>query len=378
MARSAAVIFALAAAVAAAPVLAGTHSYKYTNFCQMPTLSLVGTAAKVEWSRVRLNGLKDGANEMGAFWHSQPMSGMRSVSATLTFQLHEFTDGGGDGFAVVLQTESQFALGSAASGLGYSGITGAGVAVEVDLFQNTDIGDRSNKEISVHVGSSSLSADETQSIGRTTFDAVRDGNTHTMTVTLTPSGSATTITVGMDGTTMVTGTIDAATTSSMNLAGKDVYLGVTGATGGRYNLFDMVSMAVSWTDSGPASSSCDEGFSGSSCEADSALSARECPMLSDCVICVQSHFCCGFVSDSSQCKDVTSGVGGTITDGDCPEQQLAEEAEKNKQAAIALGVLFGLVTLAFIISSAYWYRRVKRAEGRASMLGDMGEEYSKL
>ena len=55
---------------------------------------------------------------------------------------------GGDGFALLLQTEGPAALGGAGAGLGYAGL-GNGVALEFDTWADADVADPGDNHVAV-------------------------------------------------------------------------------------------------------------------------------------------------------------------------------------------------------------------------------------
>lgn len=123
--------------------------------------------------------------------HSRACTQVRDRLLTLrTYQV--CTTHGGDGFAFVIQLGDDFsaALGAAASGLGYAGLTNA-IAVEFDTWYNPerDYEDLMQDHIAVYAsprGGGSISSDAFTRISKVHAADIADGQLHTVRVTYYP------------------------------------------------------------------------------------------------------------------------------------------------------------------------------------------------
>jgi hypothetical protein len=142
---------------------------------------------------------------------------------------------GADGFAFVVQNDSNTALGSAGGGIGYDGIPKS-VAVEFDTYQNVFgcASDPDNNHISIHTdGTNPNSVDECFSVGSTSIiPNLSDGNVHFVQIGYV-SGK---MSVWVDGSLVLSKAVSL--TPAVDSLGR-AYLGFTAATGAGYEIHDI-------------------------------------------------------------------------------------------------------------------------------------------
>lgn len=135
-------------------------------------------------------------------WHKlrQPVSN----GLETTFQFRITPNGGGksEGFAFVIQNESNSSLGGGGGKLGYDGITN-GIAVEFDTRKSsaTEIGaaDPVGNRIDVHsLGTAANSASQLASLGSVEVANLDDGNVHLARIKYTPRDPVGTLEVFLD------------------------------------------------------------------------------------------------------------------------------------------------------------------------------------
>jgi peptide-N4-(N-acetyl-beta-glucosaminyl)asparagine amidase len=178
----------------------------------------------------------DAPGQTGAAWLPAKQQVQDGFTATFAWQINRAQAVGGDGFAFVIQNNSETALGEGGSGMGYSGIANS-LAVEFDTTQNPPEewggtqGDPNANHLSVQSrGTLPNSADPTYSLGTTTtIPALADGAIHQAQITYTPGS----LSIYLDGftTPVLTVPVDLATT--LELTDGEAWLGFTAATGGR-------------------------------------------------------------------------------------------------------------------------------------------------
>ena len=217
----------------------------------VPAVTLVPGA--VQSGGILLAGPNAGGR--GAAWHPTPIKLDNGFSTTFSFLIDGKNsyvdsvnaDGGGDGFAFVIQNSAagSQAIGLGGTGLGYQGITNS-VAIEFDTWDSdapTAAAGPGYDPNNNHVAVQSLGANP-----NTPFDAARlgaavipavnmsDGAVHTVTVTYAPPspspavGSTGALTVVLDGVTLLTRSITLAPGGVLNTGGS-AYLGFTAGTG---------------------------------------------------------------------------------------------------------------------------------------------------
>lgn len=102
--------------------------FQYSDFADPSALSLVGTA-QISDNKLRLT--EAGFEGAGAAWYKTTQAAVgNGFVSTFRFNIN---DGNADGFAFVLQADSDEALGGGGSDIGYGGIPRS-VAIEFDTF----------------------------------------------------------------------------------------------------------------------------------------------------------------------------------------------------------------------------------------------------
>lgn len=135
----------------------------------------------------------------GSAWYAERQRVVDPFRVTFQFQISDTggIDGlssiGGDGFAFVIQNSSPAALGDYGSGLGYAGADGRdsipnSLALEFDLWRNTDLGDPNANHMGVHTrGTLRNSADEGASLASTTALANLETGVHSVVIDYRPN-----------------------------------------------------------------------------------------------------------------------------------------------------------------------------------------------
>eukprot|EP01106_Pelomyxa_sp_JSP_P006894 TRINITY_DN2122_c0_g1_i1.p1 TRINITY_DN2122_c0_g1~~TRINITY_DN2122_c0_g1_i1.p1 ORF type:complete len:250 (-),score=81.75 TRINITY_DN2122_c0_g1_i1:225-896(-) len=84
----------------------------------------------------------------GAAWHQVPLPAHPTTGLEFIFKF-QITDPGADGFAFVVQSQGDNALGESGGGLGYQNIRNS-IALEFDTYLNGDLEDPNANHISLH------------------------------------------------------------------------------------------------------------------------------------------------------------------------------------------------------------------------------------
>ena len=243
----------------------------------------------------------------GSAWYKalQPVAG--GFSTTFTFQLSDTTTYNADGFAFLIQnsTAGTSALGPYGCGIGFGesnyctaqpppdGITNS-LAVEFNTYQNANV-DPSNSDVTIQncSGTGANSVDPTCQIAvldlttLTPAIIMTDGNIHTVTISYTPTPTASTspkcivggipepcLDVILDGNDLFSGGVVFDLTTIGLTSGGDAYVGFTAATGGGNDNQDILSWVFTpqgqsqtqpVTPSTPANYNFNGGCSGTSC-----------------------------------------------------------------------------------------------------------------
>ncbi|MEO6597670.1 MAG: IPT/TIG domain-containing protein [Planctomycetota bacterium] len=178
--------------VVAAASLSG-QSVVYADFSTAGTMLRFGNAA-LAGPVLRLTN--DGVRDMSWAWHNQQVPVVAGFDTSFVFRITPPAFGTtGEGMAFVIQRDAAGAVayGGADQGLGYGtgvfssqGIRNS-IAIEIDTFMNTSIGDTSSNEISIHTrGALPNNEAETYSLARATAPVnLSDGQPHTLRVRYT-------------------------------------------------------------------------------------------------------------------------------------------------------------------------------------------------
>jgi len=154
--------------------------FQYADFSDTSGLSLVGRAEAVD-DVLRLT--KSGQDGAGSAWFVTTQSAVnRGFVTTFRFSINS---GSADGFAFVLQADSDTAVGSGGSGIGYDGIPRS-VAIEFDTFVFSE--EFAGPHVSVQTrGADSNSVEDDASLAHTTLpDWITDGGTYDVKIEYTP------------------------------------------------------------------------------------------------------------------------------------------------------------------------------------------------
>jgi hypothetical protein len=156
------------------------------------------------------------------------------------------TTPGADGLVLVIQNQSQSAVGGQGVGIGYQGMTSS-LAVEFDTWLNPGGADPSSNHVSVHTnGTGPNHADESYSIGAANIpDDLYDGRVHEVVIRYVPG----TLTVSLDGVTLVTANVTLTDIGGASIldANGQAWIGFTSATGSAYGIHDVMSWYVHTT-----------------------------------------------------------------------------------------------------------------------------------
>jgi hypothetical protein len=173
-------------------------SFNFPDFASTTGLSLVGHAAQSD-SVLRLT--PDDVNQVGAAWFITKQFVQHGFETTFRFQITDSgglsVDGqtGGDGFAFVIQNNSDSVIGIGGAGMGYSFIPNP-LAVEFDTWRNWSeltgapwVDDPSDNHVGVHTevvsNDTALEANALASASLSGID-MSDGAIHTVRITYDP------------------------------------------------------------------------------------------------------------------------------------------------------------------------------------------------
>lgn len=132
----AALIPLLVASLLPISVSSTQHSVmKQASFCSHPNIQLNGGSRKDgETDSLMLVGPQNArASLKGSAFLKTPVNVLDGFTVLFTFSLQWVQDPGGEGLALVIQSNDEFALGSAYGGIGYAGILGGIVRTLVPL-----------------------------------------------------------------------------------------------------------------------------------------------------------------------------------------------------------------------------------------------------
>ena len=207
------------------PAGAQNHGFYYADFSSIDGLNLVGSAAQFG-NRLRVTPAA--TNRAGAAWHIAEQFVEDGFETTFQFEITEWSGGGADGFAFVVQNSSVSALGMAGGNLGYGGIPNS-VAVEFDTYHNGVNVDPNSNHISVHTrGTNPNSSHHAYTLGSTTaIPNVRDGNVHTVRIDYIPG----TLSVFLDDLANPALTVSLDLAATLSFDNGRAWVGFTAATG---------------------------------------------------------------------------------------------------------------------------------------------------
>ncbi len=193
----------IAAALATAVASLSAQNFTYANFGNVSTLALRGNAAQ---SGTALRLTANVSNQTGWAWHTTAMPVLAGFDTTFTFRITPPPVGvKAEGLAFVLHDDpaALTTQGGTVWGIGYGagansspGIRNS-IALELDTYQDNNLGDTSANELTIHTrGSNGNNENETWSIGRNTpAQNLANGQVHTLRLRYVPG----TIEVFVDG-----------------------------------------------------------------------------------------------------------------------------------------------------------------------------------
>lgn len=122
-------------------------------------------------------------NQTGSAWFDRAQIVEYGFHTEFAFRWTGFQNGGGEGFAFVIQNADVHALGFGGPGMGYGGIPNS-IAFEFDGFQNGPQGDPNDNHLSIHTrGPEPNGPDEAFSIAGTMgIPNMSDGNVHNVAI----------------------------------------------------------------------------------------------------------------------------------------------------------------------------------------------------
>jgi hypothetical protein len=202
----------------------------------------------------------------GAVWHATRQHVANGFTTTFQFQISEpegYADpwgGGGDGMAFVIQDQSPLAQGPYGGAMGYGDYTpGSGgirrsLAVEIDMFCNTEYRDPDNHHISIQTrGTLGNSPDDQYSLGAALgVEVLEDGGVHTLTIVYQPG----ILKVYLDDASspMVVAQLDLG--PLLDLTDGRAWVGFTAATGAAVENHDVLSWSFLSAGPDPCASDC--------------------------------------------------------------------------------------------------------------------------
>jgi hypothetical protein len=228
----------------------------------LPAMNLVENAVQLE-DRLRLTGNEQ--LQTGAAWLIEKQQVTDGFEAMFAWQITRINPRrGADGFAFVIHNDDDhpfphIRLGEGRNGLGYAGIPNS-LAIEFDTGQNPPIdfaqgtqGDPNGNHISVQTrGIEPNSANTDFSLAYTTqgppaIPSFADGSVHTTKVAYQPG----TLTIFLDDMTNPVLTIPVDLRTTLRLDNGTAWVGLTAATGRRFQAHDILSFSFGGTGDAP-------------------------------------------------------------------------------------------------------------------------------
>lgn len=217
------------------------NGFSYPDFASVSGLTLNGKAAPID-TFIRVAPL--GSYTVGSFWYTNEQSVSNGFDTTFQFRISGPDIQKADGLAFVVQNSGSNALGSAGEGIGYGGTFGSAIAdslaIEFDVYNNSNEGDPNDNHISIHTrGSDPNNENEAFSLGSTTnVPLLTDGKVHTSRIVYTTHrlqvyvDNLTTPLLDIPYTFENGGTyLNGQTAPGLKLANGTAWVGITSATG---------------------------------------------------------------------------------------------------------------------------------------------------
>ena len=156
----------------------------YPDFSETTELNLIGDAVAPVGANNALRLTPQLARYSGGAWHNESQVVAASFETEFEFQ---FDANGTDGFAFVIQNDSDWTFGGLGGGLGYDSIPNS-LAIEFDTFLNSNFGDPDNNHVAVHtrgVSPNSIDSSAVLATATPSFD-INDGQLHHVRVAYEP------------------------------------------------------------------------------------------------------------------------------------------------------------------------------------------------
>lgn len=200
-------------------------------------------------------------SQRGSVWLNNPYPVAGGFDMAFGFQVSNPASGGGDGMAFVIQNDPRLltAIGNHASAMGYGAFATApagtaianSLAIEIDTYFNSNAGDLSGNEISIHTnGTADNGTSENLSIGRVSPTVnFSDAQPHQMRVRYVPGTldvfiddfTTPVLTVPYDFATGGTHVVPGTPIGGLNLlAGGNAIIGFVASTGGAWEDHDLL------------------------------------------------------------------------------------------------------------------------------------------
>jgi hypothetical protein len=175
-----------------------------------------------------------------AVWYPTPLRVINGFEVSYAFRIAEPIGDGGDGLALVIQTDGPEVVGGLGAELGYGGLTNS-LAVEIDTHFNhwPGLDDPNDNHIGVQsAGTAPISADHRYSLGLTTdIPDVSDGQTHTLQAIYQPG----TLEITLDDVEVLTVALQLDDLITLG-GGGTAYVGLTASTGTSAQVQTIVSL----------------------------------------------------------------------------------------------------------------------------------------
>jgi hypothetical protein len=173
---------------------AAAQSFTYIDFSNVGTLALLGNAVQ---NGTALQLTANTSMQAGWAWHRTKMPVIAGFDTSVVFRITPPTVGTkAEGMALVIHDDQNglATVGGTVSGLGYGTRSGLApgirnsIAIELDTFRETFLGDTSSNELSIHTrGTADNDEREPYSIARVTpAPVLSDGQIHTLRVRYFP------------------------------------------------------------------------------------------------------------------------------------------------------------------------------------------------
>ncbi len=228
-------------------------SFYFDESWDSTAVNLIGNAYLTDTSMVLHNS---NTSQKGACWYIADRQ-VLSLGFTTTFDFRlsggSGPQGGGDGFAFVIQNAQPNLVGIHGMGIGYASIPN-GVAVEFDTFRNGSAGETNSNHISVQPSiNGELSANHTNSLGSAYIpDELIDGEIHQFRLHYDTDS----LFVFFDDSEIPIITVGNSIYDLIENVDEGVWLGFTGSTG----LATQKTELFNWSFSTLCSASCDDGI----------------------------------------------------------------------------------------------------------------------